>query len=59
MIATAIITSIDTALAAIPHNDHDAVFERGSQVRRNYLNLQTMLRRALTLAKQIERGEPK
>jgi len=45
---------IEAALNALPHNEAEEVKVRGSQVRRNYLDLQTMLRRALAMAKQIE-----
>jgi hypothetical protein len=48
---------IEAALNALPHNEAEEVKVRGSQVRRNYLDLQTLLRRALTLAKLIEGNE--
>ena len=54
----AMLTHIDAAIAALPH-DNSPLVPRGSQARRNYLDLQTMLRRALAKAKMIEQSEEK
>ena len=54
----AMITHIDAAIAALPH-DNSPLVPRGSQARRDYLDLQTMLRRAPAKAKMIEQSEEK
>ena len=54
----AMIAHIDAAIAALPHYNSPLV-PRGSQAHRDYLDLQTMLRRALAKAKMIEQSEEK